>query len=82
MPKAEMYRDRARRLRVMAHEAEPQIHRELLDISEQYERLADQADMMARPPMWKMDSANTASGSDANFDQADATRPNRRVNSR
>ncbi len=51
MPKAEMYRDRARRLRVMAHDTSPRIHRELLEISEQYERLADQTDMM-RSGMW------------------------------
>jgi len=48
MLKAESYRERARRLRVMAHE-QPPMQRQLLEISQQYDRLADQAEMLAEP---------------------------------
>ena len=82
MPNATMYRDRARRLRVMAHDTVPHIHRELLEISEQYERMADQAEMMSRTPTWSTSPApgtTTSPAPAANSDAAAHHRKDKRV---
>ena len=47
-PKSDLYRDHARRIRVLAHRQPEPSHHELLDLAEQYERLADQADFIER----------------------------------
>ncbi len=46
--KSDLYRDHARRIRVLAHRQPEPAHRELMELSEQYERLADQADFIDR----------------------------------
>ncbi len=48
IPKSELYRDHARRIRVLAHRQPEPAHRELMELAEQYERLADQADFIER----------------------------------
>ncbi|HEX9461845.1 MAG TPA: hypothetical protein VGB82_04535 [Alphaproteobacteria bacterium] len=58
MQKSDDYRDNARRLRVLAHGKPPRIRQELLDISEQYERMADQIDLIAKPLMSWPDEAS------------------------
>lgn len=49
MQKSDDYRDHARRVRVLAHGKSPRTRKELLEISELYERMADQIDMIAKP---------------------------------
>ena len=46
--KHELYRDHARRLRVLAHTQAARVRRELLELAEQYERLADQAEFIRK----------------------------------
>jgi len=47
-PKSELYRGHARRIRVLAHWQPEPTHHELLELAEQYERLADQAEFIDR----------------------------------